>query len=354
MDDVREEWLATTQEAALEPDLEICDPHHHLWTHRGRYLLDEFLRDAHSGHRIVSSVFVACDAMYRPDGPVELRPVGETEFVEKIANECERDRRGPPAVAAGIVGFADLALGDGVARVLDAHLEASPTRFRGVRHSVTWDPSSEIRNAAPNPKPGWLLDTTFRRGVACLHRYGLSFEGWLFHTQLAELASLARAFPDLPIILNHIGGPLGVGPYAGKRDEVYAVWKRGIAEVAACPNVVVKLGGLGMPRAGYAWNARPAAPTSLELATAARPYFMECIDRFGTERCMFASNFPSDKVSYSYWVVWNAFKRVAKDFSTADRRAMFHDNATRVYRLADVVARSATSPDRAASTHRAA
>ncbi len=335
MDPVREEWLRMTTEAPIDPDLPICDPHHHLWEHRGKYLLDELLRDTRSGHNIVSTVFVACESMYRKDGPPEMRPIGETEFVEGIAAQCAGGKHGATAVAAGIVGYADLTLGSEVARVLEAHLMASPSRFRGIRHSVTWDSSPVVKNAAPNPKPGWMLDTTFRAGFACLQKYGLSYDAWLFHPQLAELASLARAFPEVPIILNHIGGPLGEGPYAGKRDEVFRSWKRGIAEVATCTNVFVKLGGLGMPRCGFAWDAKTAPPTSIELVEVTAPYYLFCIEQFRPNRCMFESNFPSDKVSYSYCVLWNSFKRMTQGFSETERKALFHDTATRVYRLAD-------------------
>ena len=271
--------------------------------------------------------------MYRKDGPEEMRPVGETEFVQGIAAQSASGQYGPTAAAAGIVGHANLALGPAVARVLEAHLAASPNRFRGIRHTCQWDASPEVKTATPAPPPGMLLDTNFRAGVACLRQYGLSFDAWLYHPQLPELALLARAVPDVPIILNHIGGVLGVGPYAGKRQEVFQVWKRGVAEVAACPNVVVKLGGLGMPRSGFGWHERPVPPTSKELAEAMAPYYLACIELFGPSRCMFESNFPVDKLSYSYAVLWNSFKRMTQNFSATERAALFHDTAVRVYRL---------------------
>jgi predicted TIM-barrel fold metal-dependent hydrolase len=332
---IRDAWLRLTTEAAIDPDLPICDPHHHLWDHRNnRYLLDEFLQDARSGHNIIASVFIECRSMYRKDGPEEMKPIGETEFVQGIAAQSASGQYGNVAVAAGIVGHADLTLGRAVAKVLEAHLAASPNRFRGIRHSVTWDASPDIKGLAPKPRPGWLLDTTFRAGFACLRRFSLSFEAWLYHPQLPELASLARAFPDMPIILNHIGGLLGVGPYAGKRDEVFQVWKRGITEVAACPNVVVKLGGLGMPRSGFVWEMRDTPPTSTELVEATAPYYLTCIEAFGPDRCMFESNLPVDKLSYSSCVLWNSFKRMTSNFSAIERAALFHDTATRVYHLA--------------------
>lgn len=322
-------WLALTKEEPIGPDLPICDPHHHLWDRpNSRYLLDDLMADLGGGHRVVSTVFVECSAMYRQGGPPELRPVGETEFVETVAKVAP----GPVAVAAGIVAHADLTLGARVAEVLEAHLAASPTRFRGIRHSAAWDASPAI-GGYMSPPPGLLLDTRFREGFACLGRYGLTFDAWLYHTQLPELADLARAFPDVTIILDHIGGPLHIGPYAGQRDAVFQAWQRGIAGLASCPNVVVKLGGLGMAIGGFGWQDRPAPPGSAELAQAMAPYYLWCIEQFGVDRCMFESNFPVDRRSYSYTVLWNAFKRITQGFSAQERAALFYDTATRMYRL---------------------
>jgi len=329
----RQEWLKLTVETPLDPGLPICDPHHHLWERpEERYLVEELLQDVHSGHNIVSTVFIECREMWRKGGPQEMKPIGETEFVEGMVGS--RGKHGDTAVAAGIVGFAALTLGAAVAPVLEAHLAASPHRFRGIRHSCTWDASPAVKTATPGIPPGLMLDSKFRAGLACLKRYGLSFEAWLYHPQLPELASLARAVPDVPMILNHVGGLLGVGSYAGRRDEVFQVWKRGIAEVATCPNVVVKLGGLGMLRCGFDWHMRAAPPTSTELVEATAPYYLFCIERFGPNRCMFESNFPVDKVSFSYGVLWNSFKRMTENFSAGERAALFHDTAARVYRLA--------------------
>ena len=330
---VRADWLQLTSEAPLEPSLPICDPHHHFWDRPGdRYLVEELLQDVRSGHNIVSTVFIECREQWRQDGPQEMRPVGETEFVERMVGP--NGKYGDTAVAAGIVGFADMTLGANVARVLDAHLAASPRRFRGIRHSCTWDASPAVKTATPGIPRGLMADATFRAGLACLPKYGLSFEAWLYHPQLPEVPALARAVPDLPIVLNHVGGLLGVGPYAGKRDEIFAGWQRAMREVAACPNVVVKLGGLGMVRCGFGWSERATPPTSAELADATAPYYLFCIEQFGPNRCMFESNFPVDKLSYGYTVVWNSFKRMTQGFSAGERAALFHDTATRVYRLA--------------------
>lgn len=329
----REAWLNLTVEEPIEPDLPICDSHHHLWDHQNdRYLLEELLKDTGGGHRIVQTVFVECKAMYKESGPEEMQPVGETEFVQGIANQVACVP-GMTAVASGIVGFADLNLGGKVAPVLEAHIAASQNRFRGIRHISTWDANPMDIMAAQNAPKGLLLDPKFRDGFACLKTYGLSFDAWLYFTQLMELVDLARAFPNTTIIVDHIGGLLGVGPYDGKNDEVFRDWKRGISELAACPNVSVKLGGFGMPRFGLGWYKQASPPGSAEVARAVAPYYNWCIEQFGVERCMFESNFPVDKISFSYTVLWNAFKLLSKDFSPRERNALLHDTAVKVYRL---------------------
>ncbi len=321
------------EEEILEPELPICDPHHHLWDHpEGRYLLDELLADTGSGHNVVSTVFMECGSMYRADGPEPMRPVGETEFVNGIAAMSASGGYGAGRMCASIVSFADLALGAAVGDVLDAHLAASP-RFRGIRHASAWDAHDSIRNAHTNPKGGLLGDAKFREGFAELGRRGLTFDAWLYHTNIPELTDLARAFPEQPIVLDHFGGPLGIGPYVGKRSEIYETWKVDVVELAACENVVAKLGGLVMPLNGFGFHKRGMPPSFDEVASATRDYYLHMIDCFGTGRCMFESNFPVDKQSCSYQVLWNAFKKIADGFSPADRAALFHDTATRFYRV---------------------
>ncbi|MGE0820508.1 MAG: amidohydrolase [Candidatus Binatia bacterium] len=327
-------WLALTTETVLDPTLPICDPHHHLWDYpQNRYLLDDILQDLRGGHNVVGTVFVDCVSMYRKNGPVEMRPIGETEFAQGIAAQTTSGIYGPTVVCAGIVGFADLTLGGAVERVLEAHIAASPNRFRGIRHATSWHASPDIRNAHTKPTEGLLLDAKFREGFACLQKLGLSFDAWMYHTQLMDLADLAKAFPNTTIILDHVGGPLGIGPYVGKQREVFEAWKQGITAVAVCPNVVVKLGGLTMPMCGFDWHKRSKPPTSEELAAANGPYYLYCIEKFGVTRCMFESNFPVDKASCSYTVLWNSFKRMTQSFSSAEKAALFRDTAVRVYRL---------------------
>jgi predicted TIM-barrel fold metal-dependent hydrolase len=328
-------WWAKRKEEILEPALAIVDPHHHLWIRDGhRYLLDELLADTGSGHNITRSVFVECGSMYRADGPAEMKPVGEIEFVNGTSAMSASGRYGKSRLCAGIVGHADLRLGDGVARVLEAETAAGDGRFRGIRHSVVWDPSEMFSRGRTNPPKGQMEDATWRAGFARLAPLNLTFEAWLYHPQLLELAALARAFPQTTIILNHVGGPLGIGPYADKKDETFATWKAGIAELGKCQNVVVKLGGLGMLFGMFDFHTRETPPSSEELATAYKPYIETCIAAFGPDRGMFESNFPPDGVSSSYAVVWNAFKRLTTGFSADEKAKLFSGTATRVYRLA--------------------
>ena len=332
------DWLSLTQEPILEPDLPICDPHHHLWDKRlerlpyQRYQLDELLVDI-GRHNVRSTVFIEARSMYRPDLPEDLRSVGEVEYVQGIAAASASGVYGPARAAAAIVGQANLLLGERVQPVLEALQAASPNRFRGIRHNVTWHTHPALVSTALHQRPGQLLDEQFRAGARVLARMGFSYEGWCYFNQLQEMASFAEAVPDLPIILNHVGGLVRIGPYADRRAEVEAAWREGIAAVAARPNVYVKLGGLGMPRTGFDWHEREKPIGSAELAEAMAPILEFCIEHFGPSRSMFESNFPVDKVSYSYDVIYNAFKRLSVSYSPAERAAMFHDNAVRVYRI---------------------
>lgn len=330
------DWLALTPEPPLEPEIPICDAHHHLWAFRPepvpyqRYLLPELAEDLHSGHNVRATVFIEVRAWYRTDGPEEMRPVGEVEYVDRLATENANAQSSRARIAAAIIGHADLKLGERVAPVLDALQAASPTRFRGIRHATGWDPSPELVH---RDIQGVLSSAQYRAGARELARRGLCLENSLYHPQLEELAAFARAVPDLTIILNHIGGLVRIGPYANRDDDVLSAWRRGIAAVAACPNVFIKLGGVGQRRFGFDWHTRSTPIGSEELAAALAPLMHYCIEQFGPYRCMFESNFPVDKVSYSYVVVYNAFKRLTAGYSPAERAAMFHDTAARVYRI---------------------
>ena len=332
--DPREDWLALRTEDIIDPTRPIVDPHHHLWDRGGqRYLIEEMAADIASGHNIIASVYVEARSMYRAGGPEALRPLGEVEFANGAAAMSASGGYGPAAICAGIVGHANLLLGEAARPVLEAEIAAGNGRFRGIRHSSAWDADANVAHMYANRPKGLLLDATFRKGFACLAPLGLSFDAWLFHPQITELTDLARAFPDTKIVLDHCGGPVGIGSYANRRDEIFAGWKASIREIANCPNVVVKLGGLAMRLLGYDFHERPMPPSSEEAATAWRPYIESCIEAFGAERCMFESNFPPDKGQCSYQVIFNAFKRIAAQYSEAEKTALFSKTATDFYRL---------------------
>ena len=332
--DPRPDWLALREEQVLDPKRPIVDPHHHLWDRDGqRYLIEEITSDIASGHNVVATVYVEARSMYRAQGPEAFRPVGEVEFANGAAAMSASGGYGPAAVCAGIVGHVNLLLGEGALAVLEAEIAAGQGRFRGIRHSIAWDADADVAGMYATRPKGLLLDSTFRKGFACLAPLGMSFDAWLFHPQIGELTDLARVFPDTRIVLDHCGGPVGIGNYANRRQEIFPVWKRSILEIAKCPNVAVKLGGLAMRLLGHDFHERPQPPSSEQLAAAWRPYIETCIEAFGAERCMFESNFPPDKGQCSYQVIFNAFKRLAAPCSEAEKTALFSKTATEFYRL---------------------
>lgn len=328
----RADWLARGQEDILDPDLPIVDAHHHIWQQEGNpYGLEDLAADTGSGHRIVATVFVEAHSSYRQTGPEALKPVGETESIEAmLAARPDLAERG---LCRGIIGKVDLTLGRAAAEVMAAHRQAAPGRFRGIRHLVTRDPHFPDGIALRPSAEGLLKRLDFRDGLAEVARAGLSFDAMLYHSQISDLAEVARLFPDLSIVLDHFGAPLGVGPYASHRQEVLHHWRLAIRDLADCPNVMVKLGGQGMIISGDVWHERETPPGSAELAASWQPLFDTCIAAFGADRCMFESNFPVDKGMFSYPVVWNAFKRLAAGASATEKAALFHDTARRVYRL---------------------
>jgi predicted TIM-barrel fold metal-dependent hydrolase len=272
---------------------------------------------------------------YRTAGPQAMQPVGETEYVVQAARAAQ-EARGDGAgtgIAQGIVGYADLRAGAAVREVLQAHMEAGQGRFRGVRHLATWDADSSLVNPLTAAPQGLLLDPAYRQGVAQLAPLGLSFDAWLLFPQLPELLDLARAFPQTAVIINHCGGVARVGTYEGRQAEVFARWKTSMQALARLPNVYVKLGGLGMRINGFGFEKADRPPASAQLAAAWRPWMETCIEAFGADRCMFESNFPVDKGSFSYATCWNAFKRLTAGASAAERQSLFEGTASRVYRL---------------------
>jgi len=333
---VRQDWLDSRKEPILEPELPIVDPHHHLIDRpatNGVYLLPDLLRDTGSGHNVVATVYLEWLSMYRAAGPEEMKPVGEIEFANGVAAMSASGGYGKTQVCAGIVGHADLALGARVAPVLEAMITAGGGRFKGIRFISASHPDQAQWGASVGRPEGLLRDTKVREGFAQLARLGLSFDAWMFHTQLTDLLDLARAFPDTPIVLNHVGGAVGLGRHEGKRDAVFAEWRTRIHELAACPNLHVKLGGLGMRMFGFSFHTGALPPSSEELAQAWRPYIETCIAAFGPERAMFESNFPVDKGSCGYAAMWNAFKRIAAGCSAGEKQALFAGTARKFYRL---------------------
>ncbi|HEX3699988.1 MAG TPA: amidohydrolase family protein [Phenylobacterium sp.] len=341
-------------ETILEPELPIVDPHHHLWDRRNapapppevaahpfltairdarRYLLDELLADTGSGHNVVATVFVECGAFYKADGPVELRPVGETEFVDGVAAMSASGVYGPTRACAGIVSRADLTLGDAVVPVLEAHVRAGGGRFRGIRNSASFEADKAVLGPLNRVEAGLYLSEPFRKGFRHLAKMGLSFDAWLLEPQLPDAIDLARAFPDTTIVLDHVGTPLGRGSFQGRLEERFPTWRSNMLELAKSQNVVVKLGGLAMAFCNFpSFLAEPRAP-SAQLADEWRPYIETCIEAFGAERCMFESNFPVDMGACSYATLWNAFKRLAQGASAAEKTALFSGTASKVYRL---------------------
>jgi L-fuconolactonase len=344
-------------EPIIEPDLPIVDAHHHLWylpevaltaiegldnicsrelaptfRRHPRYLFDEFIADLASGHNVRGSVHVDAETMYRTSGPEAMKSLGEVEFVNGVAAMAASGLFGEIKVCAGIVGGVDLKLGDAVEEVLIAHVRAGGGRYRGVRSPIAYDDDSTILGEGVGA-PHVLLEPTFRTGLKWLHRFGLSFDALLLEPQLPDLIDLARAFPETQIILNHVGAPVGVGRYAGKRKERFPVWRDCIRTLSRCSNVTIKLGGLGIPFGGFRSYRSSQPATSQHLAEEWRPYIHTCIETFGPHRCMFESNFPVDSGVCTYPVLWNAFKRLAHGASRDEKIALFSGTAVRVYRL---------------------
>ena len=327
------DWINLVKEDPIEPDRPICDPHHHLWDHPdNRYLLPELIEDTQSGHNVTSTVFVECSSMYRNSGPIESRSLGETEFVNGVAAMSASGQYGDMQACKGIVSFADLTLGEEVGEILDAHKRLS-SRFRGIRHAAGWDASSAVRNSHTNPPESLYLKDDFRAGFQELANRKMTFDAWLYHPQIPELTDLAKTFSEVTIIFDHFGGPLGIGPYAAQKEEVFEQWVIDVTELAKCPNVYPKLGGIVMPINGFGWHKNELPASSDEIVEATGRYHDTTIRLFGPERCMFESNFPVDKQSCSYAVLWNAFKKIAGQYIEQDKQNLFHDSAVTAYKL---------------------
>ncbi len=336
----QQRWLDQISEEIIDHDIEIVDPHHHLWpgpprtegvNAENRYLLEDLWKDTESGHKVLKTVFVECGQGYFEHGPEAMKPVGETKFVIEVADEATLDTS--KAQIEGIVGHADMMLGSSAREVLEAHVEEGKGRFKGIRHGASWDESEEIRNSHSIPIRHIYLDSKFQQGIEQLDALNLTLDAWNYHKQIKELTELAKCFPNLKIVQNHFGGPLGIGPYKNKREEVFSEWKDSISELAERENVYMKLGGLAMPINGWGWHKRERPATSEELVEKHGKYYLHAINSFGVKRCMFESNFPVDKRSISYPVLWNGFKRVVRDYSLEEKEFLFSKTATEFYSL---------------------
>ncbi len=344
-------------EAILDPQLPIIDPHHHLWDLRpmlpmfpephhpfiaaiipnAYYTFDQLRAHATSGHNIIGTVYMECGAFYNGAYGDALKTVGEVEFVNGVAAQSASGLYGPSRYCAGIVGHADLMRGSAAGAVLDALQGASP-RFRGIRHAAAWDADASVLGAPFHHHEGVYRDATFREGFAELGKRGLTFDAWLLEPQLPDVIDLARAFPDQPICLDHVGTPVGVASYKGKLHERFDEWRRNIRELAKCENVVVKLGGLAMAFCALPEDGPCAGHSSEHLAALWRPYIETCIEAFGADRAMFESNYPVDYWGAEYPVLWNAFKRLARSASAEEKAALFAGTAARFYGIEDLLA----------------
>lgn len=330
-------WHSQVTEPIIEPERAIIDPHHHLWhgnhwTKGAPYLLNELWADTGSGHNIAKTVFIECRSNYYESGPAHLRPVGETEFVADIAKQSAAAGSNQ-AVISGIVGHANLTLGDVVNKVLDAHDETGQGLFRGIRHAGSSHPNPDEAYGPGKYPPGLFLQPDFRAGVQLLGQRGYTYESWHYHFQLPDFYTLAKAAPDTTIILDHFGTPLGTKSYQNQREAIFQQWQADITKLATCPNVYAKLGGMAMPDNGFGWHEAAKPVTSDEFVATQKRYYLHAIEAFGVDRCMFESNFPVDKLSISYHVFWNACKKMVSDFSEDEKQALFYGTAAKVYRL---------------------
>ena len=327
-------WLDLVVEPIIDPDRVIVDPHHHLWPPAGplRYGPTDLAADTGSGHNVVATLFMECRAAYRTDGPDHLRSVGETEFVAASADWLRAHHPDGPPIA-GIIGHADLADGAHLDEVLDAHTDAAGGRFRGIRDALARATEPDAMMIAGMNPAGKFADDDFRAGVQRLGERGLIYDSWHYHHQNHEFLDLAQALPGTTMVLDHFGTPCGVGRYATQREEIFATWQDDISALAECPNVVAKIGGLAMPDNGFGWHTADAPPTSDEFVEQQARYYLHTIGAFGPERCMFESNFPVDRFSLSYSVLYNGLKKIAAEFSDAEQDAMFSGTAARVYSI---------------------
>ena len=338
----KDDWLSKWNEIIIDPHIPIVDAHHHIWSRTGWvYGAEELTKDLISGHLITSTVFVQCREHYYQFGDEAFKPIGETEYIVQTANEAEELIKNNTAknfnhkikICEAIVGFADLTLGDRVAAVLEAHISASNHRFRGIRHSGARYEDGPITNTWPLPPNSLFLESNFIKGFAVLNKFNLSFDAWVYQNQLLDVYTLAKKFPKTKIVLNHVGGPLGINQFSSDKKSTFDSWKNLILELSTCPNIYIKLGGLGLVSCGFGFNKLEQPVSSERLAHAWRPWVSHCIDTFTPTRCMFESNFPVDKVTCSYPVLWNTFKRLTQEYSESEQANLLSNTAKNFYGL---------------------
>jgi len=329
--------LEGRDEPILDADLPIVDSHIHLFDlPNNRYMLDDYLADAQGGHNVVASIYCETQTFARKDGPEWLRPLGEVEFANGVAAMTATGRYGKCAVGAGIIGHANLTFGSGIGELLDRCMAAAPDRYRGIRH-VTLDYPDErpFKFVMTYRPPAGLLNTPgFPLGLAELQKRGLTYDAAVYDPSLPRLTELVDPFPDLTVVLNHIGMPVGVDMTADEKADLFRTWSANLRKIAERPNVVCKVGGLGMPIFGFGLEERDEAVGYQQLAEAWRPYFETAIEIFGAGRCLFESNFPPDGRSGGYIPTLNAYKHLMRAYSADEKASFFARNAARVYRLA--------------------
>lgn len=331
---------ASVPENALEPHLPLVDAHHHLYGKAGDtryYRMQDLSADLCGGHAVIGTVYIeAYESGWRSDGPQALRPVGEVDMIIDATRTELRLPHGPCQIAAGIVAHADLCLGDGAAEVIEAHRQAAQGRLRGIRFQTAWDGGSVGATLSHMPARDVMAQAPFRRGVACVQAAGLSLDTWVYHHQLRDLLDLVDAFPDLCVVIDHMGGLIGVEEHRRQHTAAFMDWVRDLRALAQRPQVRMKVGGLGMPVFGFGFEHEERPAASIELACAWQPYVDACIEAFGPHRLLFETNFPVDRQSASYTAIWNAFKRVTRHLSATERRDMFYRTACETYRLPDL------------------
>lgn len=323
-------------EPVLEPDLPIVDSHIHLFDLPGnRYMVEDYLADAQGGHNVLAAVYCETQAFSRTDGPEWMRPLGEVEFANGVAAMTATGRYGRCVVGAGIIGHANLTFGSRIGELLDRCMEAAPERYRGVRH-VTLDypderPFQFIMTYRP---PAGVLETPgFPLGLAELQKRGLTYDAAIYDPSLPRLTELVDRFPDLTVVLNHIGNFVGVDMSKEERAEQFRRLSGNLRRLAERPNVSCKVGGLGMPQVGFGFERRDDPLGYVELAEAWRPHVDLAIEAFGTHRCLIESNFPPDGRSGGFVPTLNAYKHILRGLSSDEKLDVFARNAARTYRL---------------------